>query len=107
MDVPKTSNETLAQPTRAKIFALLGERRAALSTQDLADELGLHPNGVRLHLERLVSAGLITREQERRERGRPRDLWRVSADAQPSGDPPTGYAELARWPARALAGGDK
>jgi predicted ArsR family transcriptional regulator len=95
----------LAQPTRARLFALLSELRRPASTEELADRLELHPNGVRMHLERLHDVGLVLREQERRARGRPRDAWVISPDAQPGGDPPTGYAELARWLVRSLASG--
>jgi predicted transcriptional regulator len=35
---------------------------------------------VRLHLERLVEAGLVVRERERQARGRPRDTWSISPD---------------------------
>ncbi len=85
------------------MFALLGELRRPASTEELAEELGLHPNGIRLHLERLHDAGLVDRRRERIARGRPRDAWAISPDAQPGGDPPTGYAELARWLVRSLA----
>lgn len=102
VDVPTRPGDALAQPTRARLFTLLGELRRAASTEELAEQLGLHPNGVRTHLERLHELGLVSRERERRARGRPRDAWRISPDAQPGGDPPTGYAELARWLVRAL-----
>jgi predicted ArsR family transcriptional regulator len=95
----------LAQPTRARLFALLSELRRPASTEELADRLELHPNGVRMHLERLHDVGLVLRERERRARGRPRDAWVISPEAQPGGDPPTGYAELARWLVRSLAHG--
>ncbi len=96
----------LAQPTRARLFALLTELRRPASTEELAGQLELHPNGVRTHLERLHELGLVTRERERLARGRPRDSWVISPDAQPGGDPPTGYAQLARWLVRALASGN-
>jgi predicted ArsR family transcriptional regulator len=44
----------------------------------------------------------VARHRERRSRGRPRDSWSVGPDAQPGGDPPTAYAELARWLVRSL-----
>jgi predicted ArsR family transcriptional regulator len=50
---------------------------------------------VRTHLERLREVGLVSRELERLARGRPPDSWMISPHAQPGGDPPTGYAELA------------
>ena len=103
MDIPVRPGDTLSQPTRARAFALLGELRRAASTEEVAEHLGLHPNGVRLHLERMVDAGLVTRRRERIARGRPRDTWTISPDAQPGGDPPTGYASLAGWLVHSLA----
>jgi len=103
MDVPTRPGDVLAQPTRARLFALLSEWRRPASTEELADALGLHPNGIRMHLERLHEVGLVVRERQRLARGRPRDAWAISPHAQPGGDPPTGYAELARWLVRSLA----
>ena len=105
MDVPKVPGDVLAQPTRARLFARLGELRRAASTDELATELGLHRNGVRMHLDRLVEAGLVVRERERRPQGRPRDAWSINPDAQPGGDPPTAYADLSRWLARSMSAG--
>ncbi|HVW17433.1 MAG TPA: helix-turn-helix domain-containing protein [Solirubrobacteraceae bacterium] len=102
MDVPTRPGDVLAQPTRASLFALLGELRRPASSDELAERLGLHPNGVRTHLERLHDAGLVSRRRERLARGRPRYTWTISPDAQPGGDPPTGYADLARWLVRSL-----
>jgi predicted ArsR family transcriptional regulator len=104
MDVPVRPGDTLSQPTRARLFALLGELRRPVATDELSEHLGLHPNGVRLHLERMLSAGLIERRRERIARGRPRDTWVISPEAQPAGDPPAAYTNLARWLVRALAG---
>ncbi len=102
MDVPSPARDSLAQPTRARLFALLGSLHRPAPTEELAERVGLHPNGVRVHLERLAEDGLVTRHREHRARGRPRDSWSVSPDAQPGGDPPTAYAELAGWLARTL-----
>jgi predicted ArsR family transcriptional regulator len=105
VDVPSPSGDILAQPTRARLFALLTELRRPAPTEELAERLGLHPNGVRSHLDRLRAAGLVRRESERIARGRPRDAWSIDPDAQPGGDPPTGYGALARWLVRSLAAG--
>jgi predicted ArsR family transcriptional regulator len=105
VDVPPAPDDALAQPTRAQLFALLGELRRPAGTDELARLLNLHPNGVRLHLERLEKTGLVLREREQRARGRPRDSWSISPDAQPGGDPPTAYANLGRWLVRAIAAG--
>jgi len=102
VDVPNRTGDALAQPTRARLFALLGELRRPAPTEELAERLGLHPNGVRAHLERLRKVGLVSRERERLARGRPRATWMISPHAQPGGDPPTGYAQLARWLLRSL-----
>lgn len=103
MDVAPVPGDTLAQPTRARLFELLAELRRPAGTDELARRLHLHPNGVRLHLERLRAAGLVLRTRERQARGRPRDTWSISPDAQPGGDPPTAYADLGRWLVRAIA----
>ena len=55
--------DVLAQPTRARLFAHLARLGHPAGTNELAAELGLHPSGVRVHLERLRSAGLIARER--------------------------------------------
>ncbi|HET9163304.1 MAG TPA: helix-turn-helix domain-containing protein [Solirubrobacterales bacterium] len=105
MDLPNSTDDPLAQPTRARIFALLVELGEAVGTDDLATRLDLHPNGVRVHLERLREAGLVERRQERGGRGRPGDRWTVAPGAQPAGRPPSAYANLAIWLARAMPAG--
>ena len=105
MDLPTRPDDALAQPTRASLFALLGELRRPAGTDELAERLELHPNGVRTHLERLRAAGLVDRRRTRQARGRPRDAWTIAPDAQPGGDPPSGYRELGRWLARLVSRG--
>ena len=96
-------DDALAQASRARLFRLLGELQRPASTEELAERLGLHPNGVRTHLERLDDAGLVVRGRERRPRGRPRDVWTIDPQAGPSGDPPGAYADLSRWLVRTIA----
>jgi predicted ArsR family transcriptional regulator len=98
-------DDVLAQPSRARLFALLAELKRPAGTAELAERLELHPNGVRVHLERLEQAGLVTRSRDRRERGRPRDAWAIAPDARPGGSPPVAYADLGRWLARAISSG--
>jgi predicted ArsR family transcriptional regulator len=105
MDAPRIPGDVLAQPTRARLFARLGELGRAASTNELANELGLHRNGIRMHLDRLADAGLVVRERERRPQGRPRDAWSINPSAQPGGDPPTAYADLGRWLVRSISAG--
>jgi predicted ArsR family transcriptional regulator len=109
VDLPHLNrdDDVLAQPTRRRLFALLGALGRAAGTGELAERLALHPNGVRAHLRRLSDAGLVTHRRVRGPRGRPRDEWAVAATARPGGDPPSGYAELARWLARAIPAGPR
>ena len=90
MDAPFAidPNDVLAQPTRARLFALLGELKRPTGTVELAERLELHPNGVRIHLERMEQAGLVERARVRDRRGRPPDAWAISADARPGGSDP-------------------
>jgi predicted ArsR family transcriptional regulator len=94
--------DALSQPTRARLFALLGELARPAGTAELAKLLRLHPNGVRMHLERLERDGLLSRAREPRQRGRPRDVWQIAPDAHPGGRAPRAYADLVRWLARAM-----
>lgn len=105
MDAPLKPDDALIQPTRARLFAMLSEIRGPAGTEELAERLGRHPNGVRVHLERLRDAGLVVRERSRQGRGRPRDLWMIAPEAQPGGEPPRGYDDLGRWLTRILASG--
>jgi predicted ArsR family transcriptional regulator len=104
IDLPTVADadDVLSQPTRARLFALLSELKRPAGTAELAERLELHPNGVRLHLERLAEAGLVERARVRQVRGRPLDAWTIAADAQPGGRAPEAYHDLGRWLARAL-----
>jgi predicted ArsR family transcriptional regulator len=107
IDLPlaTSAEDALAQPTRARLFELLGELGRPVGTVELAERLNLHPNGVRVHLDRLERAGLVARARAPRARGRPRDAWTIASDARPGGRAPHAYAELARWLARAMRSG--
>ena len=101
MDLP-VPDGALAQPTRAQIFSFLVERRAPAGTEEVASHFGLHPNGVRRHLERLEEGGFVVRTRVRGGQGRPRDSWAISPDAHPGGMRPRAYSDLAAWLARAI-----
>ena len=109
IDLPlaTSAEDALSQPTRARLFALLGELKRPVGTVELAERLDLHPNGVRVHLDRLESAGLVARERARQARGRPRDAWTIAPEARPGGDSPRAYADLVRWLARAMRSGSR
>lgn len=102
MDLPSPVEDALAQPTRARIFAFLVEKRAPADTAEIAAHFGLHPNGIRIHLERLDEGGFVVRNRERGGAGRPRDIWTVSPEAHPGGTSPRAYADLATWLARSI-----
>lgn len=104
IDLPVIADpdDALSQPTRARLFALLSELRRPAGTVELAERLELHPNGVRVHLERLEQEGLVERTSVRQQRGRPRDAWTIAPEAQPGGKAPHAYHDLGRWLARAL-----
>lgn len=103
MDQPsQTTRDVLIEPARARLFAVLREVLRPASTEELAERVGLHANGVRRHLERLREAGLVTRTRERRPRGRPRDQWSIAPKARPGGERPTAQADLARWLTQAI-----
>jgi predicted ArsR family transcriptional regulator len=106
MDVPPLPPaDPLAQDTRAQLFEVLGRLGRAATTDELAKELDLHPNGVRRHLEQMQLAGLIRRESIRQPRGRPKDGWSLDPDARPGGEQPRAYEELGVWLARAIPAG--
>jgi len=102
---PIAADDVLAQPTRARLFALLGELKRPAGTVELAERVGLHANGVRVHLERMEQAGLVQRARVRQGPGRPFDAWTIARDARPGGSPPRAYRDLGRWLARAIGRG--
>ncbi len=104
IDPPTLSgpDDVLSQPTRARLFALLAELKRPAGTAELAERLGLHPNGVRIHLERLRSAGLVARTRAPQAQGRPPDAWTIAPGARPGGNAPSAYRDLGRWLARAM-----
>lgn len=102
MDLPFSPEDPLSKPTRAQIFSFLVDKRASVGTEEVAAHFGLHPNGVRRHLERLEEGGFVTRGQVRGGQGRPRDSWAISPEAHPGGQRPRAYADLAGWLARSI-----
>lgn len=70
-------HQALASRSRAALLEVLRTDGGALGVDELASAVGLHVNTTREHLDRLVSAGLVTRMPEHRTtRGRPRILYR-------------------------------
>ncbi|MGH8961971.1 MAG: helix-turn-helix transcriptional regulator [Jatrophihabitantaceae bacterium] len=80
--------------TRSRVWALVQGAAGPLGVTDVADQIGLHPNTARFHLDALVEAGLAERAVEDRELpGRPRTLYTARSDAAPTG--PRSYRLLA------------
>ena len=104
VDLPlvTSARDPLSQPTRARLYELLDELARPTDTAELAERLGLHANGVRVHLERMEREGLVVRTQVRQPVGRPRHAWALAPEARPGGQPPSAYADLARWLARSM-----
>jgi len=98
---PRT-HRALAGVSRVRVLEFLRARGAAATAPEVADQVGLHPNTVRLHLDHLAEAGLVARVAEPRTGpGRPRLLYSASAPSpalappQPDGAPEDGYQVLA------------
>jgi predicted ArsR family transcriptional regulator len=89
-----------------RVLEFLRAQGAALPAPEVADRVGLHPNTVRLHLDQLADAGLVTREREpRRGPGRPRLLFAaVPPDAPPAAADPAPQEDGYRVLAGLLAG---
>jgi predicted ArsR family transcriptional regulator len=100
---PSGRGDALSQPTRARLFSRLAALGRPASTKELSEALGLHRSGVRVHLERLRAAGLVSRERVPQKLGRPRYGWQIAQDALAGGEPPDAYRTLARWLARSIS----
>ncbi|HMD92984.1 MAG TPA: helix-turn-helix domain-containing protein [Trebonia sp.] len=71
--------------SRADVLDVLRAAGGPLGVREVAQQLALHPNTARFHLEGLVAAGLAARETEDRETpGRPRIAYRA-VDGNPGG----------------------
>jgi predicted ArsR family transcriptional regulator len=69
-DVPALSE------SRAKVLAVLQAAESPLGVGQIAEQLGLHPNTARFHLDALVESGMALRSIEQRDvPGRPRTLY--------------------------------
>jgi predicted ArsR family transcriptional regulator len=88
------AHRVLAAASRVRVLEHLRERGAAATAPEIGERLGLHPNTVRLHLDRLAEAGLVTRAaQPRTGPGRPR--WLYSARPVEPAPEAEGYRALA------------
>ena len=87
----------LGDNTRYAIYLELARSPRPLVTAEIADVLGLHPNTVRPHLDRMREVGLLEVTTDARgEVGRPQHRYSLAADAPPLGLEPSTMPMLAR-----------
>jgi predicted ArsR family transcriptional regulator len=72
--------------SRARVLDVLRAAGEPVAVQEVADQVGLHPNTARFHLDGLVDAGLAERHSEARAQpGRPRTVYLASPADVPAG----------------------
>jgi predicted ArsR family transcriptional regulator len=83
--------KALGDNTRYAIYLELARSARPLATADISESLGLHPNTVRPHLERMREAGLLDVEVGGRgDVGRPQHRYSIAPTAPSLGfEPPT------------------
>ncbi len=75
--VPDEDQGRAPSGRRLEVLATLRDAPGPLSINTIADRVGVHPNTVRFHLDRLVENGRVERvEVDRRTAGRPPQLFR-------------------------------
>ena len=74
--------KALGDETRYSMYEELSGSTRGLTAAELADRLGLHANTVRLHLDRLREANLVTVEPVHRGNvGRPQHVYSLASGA--------------------------
>ena len=98
--------KALGDNTRYAIYLELARASLPRSTADVAESLGLHPNTVRPHLERMREVGLLQVEVGGRGGvGRPQHLYSLAAEAPSLGLEPPTYPLMAGMLANVAAAG--
>jgi predicted ArsR family transcriptional regulator len=101
--------KALGDNTRYAIYLEVARAPTPRSTAEIAETLGLHPNTVRPHLERMREVGLLeVAVDSRGQVGRPQHRYLLAPDAPSLGLEPPAFPLLARMltTAAALAGAD-
>jgi predicted ArsR family transcriptional regulator len=89
--------KALGDNTRYAIYLELARSASPRSTADIAGTLGLHPNTVRPHLERMREVGLLDVVVDGRGSvGRPQHRYSLAGDAPSLGLEPAAFPLLAR-----------
>ncbi|MFC8681259.1 winged helix-turn-helix transcriptional regulator [Microbacterium ureisolvens] len=82
-----TGYSAISSYSRVEIMHLL-QQRPQRPIAELVEATGLHANTVREHVQRLIDAGYVIAETERRTtRGRPRVLYSAATGAQEASSP--------------------
>jgi predicted ArsR family transcriptional regulator len=88
--------KVLADPSRQAIYDEVAQSGEALSTPEIAERLHLHPNTVRLHLEKLREAEVLSVSVDRQGAvGRPQHRWSVNRQVPSLEVEPAGFRMLA------------
>lgn len=88
--------KALGDNTRYAIYLEIARSPSPRGTSEIAESLGLHPNTVRPHLERMRDVGLLDVEVDARGTvGRPQHRYSVAADAPSLGLEPPAFPTLA------------
>ncbi|MFP5327118.1 MAG: helix-turn-helix transcriptional regulator [Acidimicrobiia bacterium] len=96
MNQPLEVFKALGDNTRYAIYLELARSPVPRSTGEIADTLGLHPNTVRPHLDRMRDVGLLQVTVEGRGNvGRPQHRYSLAADAPSLGLEPSAFRLLA------------
>ena len=96
--------KALGDNTRYAIYLEIARSPVPRSTADIAGTLGLHPNTIRPHLERMREVGLLEVEVDSRGAvGRPTNRYAVAADAPSLGLEPPAFPTLAGMLAQVAA----
>jgi predicted ArsR family transcriptional regulator len=96
--------KALGDNTRYAIYLELARSPHPLATAEVADTLGLHPNTVRPHLERMREVGLLDVEADTRGSvGRPQHRYSLAPGAPTLGLEPPAFPVLARMLLRMAA----
>ena len=96
--------KALGDNTRYAIYLELARAPAPLATAQIADTLGLHPNTVRPHLDRLRDVGLLEVVTDTQGAvGRPQHRYSLAPDAPSLGFEPPAFPVLARMLLRVAA----
>ncbi|HLM65472.1 MAG TPA: helix-turn-helix domain-containing protein [Acidimicrobiales bacterium] len=88
--------KALGDNTRYAIYLELARSPRPLATAEISESLGLHPNTVRPHLERMRDVGLLAVESDARGTvGRPQHRYSLATDAPSLGLEPATFPLLA------------